>query len=777
MINYPTMQFKNRQATRKKARTIITEFRGINHTPTCGVGEWYEANNVSNIEYPMLTTHGDRAGVDELDGYPVPERYVLGFCASEPPSYLDSAGHLLCGGEEVVLSTTTSLAWAAKCTTIQDLSEAEPEFSVTDAGVADLVTLLGLSGGHGTVSFGCLTDQDEEPDNSLWIAVDGDYTVLDSNFLLSKYGITRTSAIGAARGGDEAFSVDLQEVVLNELTGPRQMVQMGAYVLVWPDKWYCNVVKLASGLTMVQGTDYGSMSLNNSAAASDSSPVYTMLCHLDGTPYNTYNSKPAGMTANGRVYYGKDEPHNPNNYAFAAGDLWMTVDSDYNVLEARTWDTDMGWMPTTDYGVMLYGTGIAAGVREGYYVTVSGWNGTGANKMERACVNKEHPVIGVDPSGNWLILGDCFITGSGTMIMTSGSGTVAVSLDIPDMDYVVECGNRLWGCYYGDDGSGNVLNEIYGSALGDFRSWKQFQGLSTDSWTASRGSPGPYTGAVVYGGNPLFFKADCLEKVFPSTTGAHQIQTISLDGVQAGCGKSLAVIDDRLYYKSPLGVCVYTGTLPQQIGYKLGPEAAEYGLATAGRSGKRYVLDMQGDSARRLYVYDTDSGYWQEEDPVYTYLYENEANVPMMVTYDEELYATKDGKLLQLVRNAGFESGTEVRPIPRPNKPTTRVEKEGAAWYAVTANLGVETGQRKYVSRIRIRAKMYAGNYFRVYVSYNDGETWEKKYSKETLWEEHEPRLICLFPRRCDRFRLKFEGAGRFELQMIQWDTETGSDV
>jgi hypothetical protein len=773
MVNYPRLQFKGKQ------KTVLTEFRGLNHTPTCEPGEWYEANNVSNIEYPMLTTHGDRAAVTELGGFLVPSRDIIAFCGSEPPAYLDAAGHLMCGGNEVVLATTTEIGWTATCTMILDESNSQAVFVITDAGAAAVAGRLGLIGGSGKATFVCVGDETAyDFDSSRWDVFDSNANKLDSGVKLSDYGITRTDARGPACAGEEAFTVDVQEVVLNALTGPRQMVQMGAWVLIWPDKWFCNAAKLASGLAMVPGEDYGSMELHNEVIGSDNHPVYTMLCHLDGTAYNTSNARPAEVSASGRVYYGKDEPYNPNNTAYAAGDLWLSVNSDYTEIEARVWDTDMGWMPTTDLGVMFWGRGIAAGVKEGYRVTVAGWDGAGANKMIRRRVNGEHPVLGVDPDGNWLILGDCFVTTSGTMKMVAG--TVSVSLSIPDMDFVVECNNRLWGCYYGEDAEGNVLNEIYASALGDYRSWRQYEGLATDSWTASRGSPGPFNGAAVLGGNPLFFKADSLEKVFPSATGAHQIQTISLNGVQAGCAKSLVVIDNALYYKSPLGVCVYTGSLPRKIGYKLGQEATEYGLATAGRSGKRYVIDMQGPDARRLFVYDTETGYWQAEDPVYSYLYTDETDVPCLVTYGDELYATRNGALLQLVRNAGYEEGTVLRPIPRPDRPTIRAPKEGAEWNAVTANLGVEHGQRKYVSRIRIRVRLYDLNLFRVYISYDDGKTWELKYNKGNLFvgpAPQEPKTICLYPRRCDRFRLKFEGAGRFELQMIQFNTETGSDV
>lgn len=769
MIKHPTMQF------RKKTRTTITEFRGLNHTPTCAPGEWYEARNVSTIEYPMLTTHGDRETVDELGGYAVPDRDIIAVCGSEPPTYLDNAGKITSGGHSVSLSDTPQIAWAAKTQVYLDKREAEPVFTVNETGAAALATLLGISSGSGTLRVRCVSSQTtENPDNSQWAFVDNSNWNILAVGLLSDYGITRYSQIGVATASAEAFYVNVYEVVINALTQPRQMVQMGAWVLIWPDKWYCNAVKLASGAVMTSGTDYGSIDAANKVTATAGHPVYTYLCHQDGTPYVSSNTKETGAaTPSGAVYWGKDEPWNPNNTAYAAGDLWLSVDSKYNVLAAYAYSASMGWMPTTDYGVKIVGSGIASGLKTGYNITVSGWAGTGSMKAEREAINGGHRVIDADANGDWMIL-DCVVTTSATMTMTIGK--ISESVNVPDLDYVVEAQNRLWGCYYGVDANGEVLNEIYASALGDFRSWRQYEGLSTDSWTASRGSPGPFTGAAALGGNPLFFKENYLEKIYPSATGAHQIQTISLNGVQAGCAKSLVVIDDALYYKSPLGVCVYSGTLPKQIGYKLGPEATEYGLATAGRSGKRYVIELQGAQARYLYIYDTDTGMWQEEEPINVYLYEKEGDVPCMVTYGDELYVTHAGALLRLDRNAGYEEGIQL--IPNPDGPgLLHVPKEGADWYAVTGNLGLESGLRKYISRIRLRAKFYQYNTFRVHISYDDGQTWDEIFERANASPGDEPRTINIYPRRCDRFRLKFSGIGRFELQLLEYYIETGSDV
>ena len=46
--------------------------------------------------------------------------------------------------------------------------------------------------------------------------------------------------------------------------------------------------------------------------------------------------------------------------------------------------------------------------------------------------------------------------------------------------------------------SGEAVNEIYASKLGDFRNWRCFEGLSTDSYAAARGSDGAFTLSLIH---------------------------------------------------------------------------------------------------------------------------------------------------------------------------------------------------------------------------------------------------------------------------------------
>jgi len=302
----------------------------------------------------------------------------------------------------------------------------------------------------------------------------------------------------------------------------------------------------------------------------------------------------------------------------------------------------------------------------------------------------------------------------------------------------VECQNRLWGCR-----SGGGVNELYGSKLGDFRSWSSFAGLSTDSWRASRGDPGPYTGAAVLGGCPLFFREDSVEKLYPSASGAHGVVTVSLSGVEAGSADSLRVIRDKLYYKSREGICSYSGTLPVCVSQALG--TTRYHGASAGTLGKRYYVSLRGeDETPTRFVLDTDTGLWYREDA--TALGQT---------------AEFDGKLWSVRQDGSVEC---VDP---------QQSTQGVRWFAETGDLLPALQTKRSVTRVQLRLSLELNAEARIYASF-DGGDWE--YKGAVRGNRRGSRLFPIVPRRCENLRLRLEGVGGMKLESLSYLTEAGSD-
>ena len=317
---------------------------------------------------------------------------------------------------------------------------------------------------------------------------------------------------------------------------------------------------------------------------------------------------------------------------------------------------------------------------------------------------------------------------------------------VPEMDFVVECKNRLWGCRYGMV-ENEPVNEIYGSALGDFQNWKVFEGISTDPYAASVGSDGPWTGAVNYLGYPTFFKENRIYRVAISSYGAHEISETVCEGVQKGSHKSLAVLNGLLYYKGPNNVCIYQGGItPESISEKLGD--VKYSDAVAcGEDGNYYLCMRNPKGDFDTFVFDSKHGLWIRED--------NTQFNYFAVLNNEVFGIDGENRLLTLNGNRG-------------------VLEDVVRWYAETGVMYYEYPDKKYVSRYNFRLDMEGGSRIRVYLDYDSKGIWVKH--GEIIAENLRTVTLTIRPRRCDHLRMRIEGMGNVKIYSIARNLEMGSD-
>ena len=381
-------------------------------------------------------------------------------------------------------------------------------------------------------------------------------------------GLIEKDALGYVADGTLYFAG--APTPLTGLTaGKKQLVGMGAYICVFPDKKFYNTA---------DSSDYGSMDAEFVLTGT----VSLAPCRYDGSLYST---EPTSSDS---------APENPENDA-----LWL--------------DTGSGATPVLrQYSAALDTWAEVAAPCTRVTLTSQGsvpalfsqYDGVSVAGLPLDELNGEKIIYalggasGSAPESDYLVLpGVCPASADYEGV------TVSVARRVPDMDYVCQCRNRLWGCRYGNDGAQN-LNEIYCCALGDFKNWSQYLGLSTDSWRASVGSDGAFTAAVGYLGQPVFFKENCIHRVSVSAAGAHTVGETPCRGVQKGSAESVVLVGDSLFYKSRADVCVWQGGFPESVSEALGAE--RYTDAAAGALGGKYYISMKNSAGEwGLYVYDS----------------------------------------------------------------------------------------------------------------------------------------------------------------------------
>ena len=485
---------------------------------------------------------------------------------------------------------------------------------------------------------------------------------------------------------------------------PKQLISMGAYVIIMPDKKYINTLDL---------TDWGSIE----AAFTTTTDVTFTLCNITGDPYAE-----AAVSAT--------EPQNPDNM-----DLWIDTSSSPHSLKQYSAVSSV-WVSIATTYIKISATGIGKKFSQYDGVTISGVLAEELQDLNASIVIWEK--------------GDDFIVVPGiadhVFTQSAVAGAVTVERKMPEMDFITECNNRLWGCRYGVADNGQVVNEIYGSKLGDFKNWNCFMGISTDSWVGSLGTDGQFTGAITHSGFPVFFKENCLHKVYISSTGAHSIQDTACRGVQKGCSRSLAIVNETLFYKARSGVCAYDGALPVEVSYVLGNEV--YSDAVGGAHGNKYYISMKDLHGKyHLFVYDTAKSMWHREDNM---------QVEAFCSCSGEMYAISGKKIIAMLG-----SGT-------PDE--ARVE-----WMAETGEIGISSPDMKYISRLNVRMAMDIGAEVSFYAQYDFSEEWEPLFSMRGT--NLRSFSIPIRPKRCDNMRLRIEGVGMVKVYAITKTIEQGSDI
>ena len=384
---------------------------------------------------------------------------------------------------------------------------------------------------------------------------------------------------------------------------PKQLISMGAYVIIMPDKKYINTAK---------PEERGDIESSFTA----SSEITFSLARADGSDYEVQ-------------YTQSEAPEDPTSTT-----LWIDTSTTPNVL--KQWSDSSGmWVDIVTTYVKIKATDIgkAFDVHDG--IMISGLKGQKAHiaALEGAAIVYDKQ--------------DDYITVVGILDKTETIQTeVTFKRTMPMMDYVIEANNRLWGCRYGLDENGEFVNRLYASKLGDFKNWNCYMGLSTDSYYANVGSDGYFTGAVTHLGAALFFKENVLHKVYGSFPAEFTIQDTVCRGVQRGCENSMAIVNEILYYKARNGVCAYDGSLPTQVSYVLGNE--RYYDAVGGSHGNKYYICMADIYENwNLFVYDTAKGLWHREDDLHA---------THFVSFRGELYCV-DAKNLNIITLLG--SGEE----------------------------------------------------------------------------------------------------------------------
>ena len=531
------------------------------------------------------------------------------------------------------------------------------------------------------------------------------------------------------------------EIVLeNAVTDSEKiMIGMGTKILIWPD---AKSFDTATGKLEAL-----------SAAWSQTGTVTIAPCDAGG---KTYTVSSVGTT----------EPSGP-----ADGTLFLKQNSSsskwayVNVLEQ--YDAKSGkWAEILLNSVKMTLPGLAAaGFKKGDTITVEQVPGLVEEYLAEG-VNGEVTIEQMD--GDSIVLtgspktesaryyGSFTVTAGGTTwksmngseSATAGGAAITARRRVPRLEYVTENANRVWGC-------NSEENVIYSCKLGDPTNWYSYRGIASDSYAVNVGSDGPFTGAATCMGYVLFFKENCLHKLYGSRPADYQLVSVQCRGVAKQASKSMCVLAEVLYYLSTDGVMAWDGSLPVKISGGLDNTwLMNVRGAVGGVLDTRYYLHLRvpGRNETRLLVYDTERQLWHEED---TAAEENASGWAMCST-GRQLYQW-DGVNLW---------ATEPEREADRDTDTAKANLEAKVGFeAVSGDIGLNIPADKYINRVFLRVDALTYSVVELQASY-EGGAWET-LGQAAVLNKYTRVNLPFVPEWNDTMRLRIKGTGQIAVRSI----------
>lgn len=506
--------------------------------------------------------------------------------------------------------------------------------------------------------------------------------------------------------------------------GKHMVLEMGAKVIIFPEKISVNTqIKNAEG----QYTEIVQLEKTEAVTGTDENKVHYRITDANGNniedPKAVQNTAPTNPANKDSWLDTSTEPPTMKIYSSQI-EQWAKVQT-YCELSAKSMsgDWDVGDAVELEAPEIIFRDFILPGKDQKYYVI--------------SAVGKKN-VDGVEES---------YIRFPVTMRQACDStSTVTIKRTIPDMDFVIENENRLWGCKYGMV-DGNPINEIFACKLGDEKNWHHFTNTAMDSYYVNLGADGEFTGAVSYKGNPFFFREGGVHRITGNFPSNYALQTVECHGVEKGSDKGIAVMNDVMFYKSPVGIMAYTGASPVNMSANLGD--VRYKNAVAGAVGnKMYFSMVDKDGNNVLFCFDDSTKLWYKEDDL---------RCKEMVTYDNEVYALSENN--QIIALEGGNQSNE----------------EDFEWFVESGNFGYYLPFYKRLSKLNLKLEMELGTNAKLSIQHDSDGNWHHITNLNATGKVKSV-TVPINPQRCDHFALKIEGKGACRILSITKYIEGGSD-
>lgn len=517
---------------------------------------------------------------------------------------------------------------------------------------------------------------------------------------------------------DNKLYIDESEILtLSDDYDKRTLVMMGALLCIFPDG-------------VIYNTDSHETTYVNNKVVTEAAPTFT-LCKLDGESYTN-------------VVESTTEPVDRTKY-------W--IDTSKSPVVMKMYNTnDSQWVSVATTYVKVEATGIGSGFKP-------------YDSAEFSGIDDNFTYNGYDFNQTNIIYdcGDDFLILAG-LINTShtNSQVITINREAPQMDFICESNNRLWGC-------SSENHEVYACKLGDPTNWRSYAGLDNDSYAATVGTQNVFTGAVGFMGSVFFFKEDGFHRLYGNKPSNYELQWKSCRGIQPGSEKSIAMVDEFMCWKARDAVVIYDGSV-ETISNALG-NIPYYDAVGGGYRNKYYLTMREEDGNPKLYVYDITKGTWCTEDGINALYMAYANNGFYIITDDYDLWVVNNEKIYTKTYP---EDTLYPEDTIYPGNTAEGLLEEDINWSMTTGDIGMDSPYQKYIKRIDVRLMIDEGASILFEVDYDSLEEWKEVYRYTATRKRS--YTVPIPVGRCDHMKLRMSGKGDVRIFSIGIIREEGSD-
>jgi hypothetical protein len=307
----------------------------------------------------------------------------------------------------------------------------------------------------------------------------------------------------------------------------------------------------------------------------------------------------------------------------------------------------------------------------------------------------------------------------------------APTVEIPAIVYACTHNNRIFGVFN---------STIVACALGNGLSWQFFyppdaQNSYAIDWDTEGGS---FTGIVSYQNHVILFKQNYMYELY-NVNPPYNIQRVN----KVGCIGNNAIVEVGLvlYFVGAQYIYSYSGGLPRPISEVLN---VTYTDAVLGADDRFLYANLKtGASTWTMFVYDTLTGAWAQEDTIQM--------LQMTKLGGKCIGLASDGKIVKA--NSGTESGI--------------------AWSFTTKPFTADAFNTKGMNKVRIIIDLATSSTAKLYYKL-DGGSFVEAASFSTVGEKVYITNIPLTP--ADKVTLKLTGTGEYTFKGIQVEYWMGED-